>query len=159
MQLPEPIAAMMKEHETLLALLNDFSNGTAVGISSLAEQVSSFLHCLEAHVDKEETLLFPCIRLALGNEADALDIIEVEHASVANLRGQFSDLAECLRESCACERENRRRLAELTELAGDILPPHIFKEDNVLYPLASQIISREKLSELAVAAGIGSRTE
>ncbi|MCL5105052.1 MAG: hemerythrin domain-containing protein [Armatimonadetes bacterium] len=163
MRLPEPIATMMREHQTLLALLNDLSNIAALGsgpdTNVLAELVGKFLQSLEAHVHKEEDILFPSVRAALGNEADALEIIDDEHAAVVKLRIQFSDLAARLQKNGTRAPENLRRLAELTNLAGDILPAHIFKEDNVLYPLASQIISRQKLSELAIAAGSGSRAE
>ncbi|MHB9036524.1 MAG: hemerythrin domain-containing protein [Armatimonadota bacterium] len=162
-RLPEPIATMIREHETLLALLDDLSNGVAAqGVpdaGKLAELVNSFLHCMNTHIYKEEEILFPCVRVVLGNDAVALEIFEVEHAAVGDLLSQFSDLAKRLLENETCDPRNIARLAELTGRACEVMPPHIFKEDNVLYPLASQIISKETLRKLAAEAKNASRTE
>jgi len=162
--LPEPITTMIGEHERLLVLLGEISNCIAAqGVPDsrkLAELVSSFLLCMDMHVHKEEDILFPCVRVALGSDAaEALDIFEIEHATIGNLLSQFHDLARRLPGKGTCDPEDIRQLGELTSQACEVMPPHIFKEDNVLYPLASQMISQETLRKLATEAKNASRTE
>lgn len=89
---------------------------------------------LDEHAQIEDDLLFPELEPHLGRQAGPLAVMDMEH------------------------REIRRLLSEMADPAGDtdylvaqfigIVRDHFAKEDQVLFPLAEQVIERSRLEEL-----------
>jgi len=133
---------MMKEHRSLLASAEKLEGEAAKG-----QALDDFLALLAEHCKKEESVLFPAITSAIDGGREALEILEVEHARVRELKEELENLR-------SDPNADPARLAEAVASMREVLPPHIFKEDNILYPMASRVIPAEELVVLRARAGI-----
>jgi hemerythrin-like domain-containing protein len=68
-----------------------------------------------------------------------------EHRTIRNLHGQFHRYLEQLAQGTQSE----SGVVEAFEPLEDVLRTHITKEDNVLFPLASRVMSDEDRNEVA----------
>ncbi|MBI2844182.1 MAG: hemerythrin domain-containing protein [Armatimonadetes bacterium] len=149
LELPEPIRCMCTEHQMILSRLESLrsaANAGAADVAQLAHLATELLSILNAHIYKEENLLFPAVKTALGNREDALDILEAEHSQVTELRDILASLAEEPRPENVSD--YRSRIANFASTAAEMMRPHIFKEDHVLYPLAATIVPKEQLTRI-----------
>lgn len=143
----ELIATMMVEHSVIMAKLNQLDaaivGGGETDLSKLSKLAVEFTKALNAHIEREETQLFPPIRDMLRDHPEALGLIEDEHTAVAELKAEFLRLSQRLSEGDVSTSQHLERLSYLTRQILQVLPAHIFKEDHVLYPLADQLMAKK----------------
>jgi hemerythrin-like domain-containing protein len=115
-------------------------SGKQVDPSVLADLVQ-FLRVFadQCHHEKEEQHLFPLLATkANAGTRRALDSLEREHRSAAQLVGQLAKAAAVYVHSPAVV---RYRIVDLLQQLVDLYSAHIWKEDFLLFPLAQQNLS------------------
>jgi hemerythrin-like domain-containing protein len=94
------------------------------------------------HHGKEEAYLFPALQ-ARGLEGDRglIAVLLQEHEEG---RRRLGDIAETLPRAAGGEAGAAPRLADHLEAYRELLRAHTDKEDNVLFPMADQMLSAEE---------------
>jgi hemerythrin-like domain-containing protein len=141
-----PIKCLMKEHELLLARLDELERlarpGQPLGkwqLEALAS-IARFLIASEPHHQREEQALFPVLRpRGAGAAADAL---VQEHAQIRTLQCALVGCVAALRGGQGAARADLERISALL---SEVLRDHVAKEDYILYPLAIELIDDEAL--------------
>ncbi len=148
------IAMLEREHEIILKatgalarLASALDEGKAVDAGMLGEAVRFLRQYADTcHHGKEEDLLFPAIGAhGMPEEGGPVGMMMQEHVEV---RAQIDAFADAVTAYGAGEPGAGARLAgalaPIPELYGD----HIWKENNVLYPMAEQLLAPAALDEL-----------
>jgi uncharacterized protein len=153
------VSTLVNEHEAILGFLDtldsvneaiqqmDAYDGKAdefVKLSHVAE------HLLEAerHHQREEDVLFPALE-ARGVQGPPT-IMRQEHTQLRKQKHRLKDLAD---HAATLEFGRfKEQLNETVSLLAPALREHIFKENNVLYPTALQVIKDEELWQKLKAA-------
>ena len=138
------IEELKSDHQNILKHLDDLEaviNQTTINRTKIKE----FLHFTETfaepHHQKEEQVLFPALeKKGIPNEGGPIGMMLIEHATK---RDYLVKMREALREN------NNIKLKENTQAMISLLRDHIYKEDNVLYPCAQDVLTEEELSGLA----------
>lgn len=135
------LSVMMDEHVHILAALDRLENlvgqerrPTRDGLHEIVELLE-FLIGIEPHHQREEQVLFPAMR-----EKDIVGptaIMDREHAQMRRQKHTLKDMTHALLDG----REISWFLVRDTgtELSGS-MREHIFREDNILYPMAAGTI-------------------
>lgn len=146
-----PIEVLLGEHRTILAVLDevDRESRRLEAKGALREafwaDLLRFLDEFDAglHHKKEEDLLFPALEGAgLSASHGPTAVLRDEH-----LRSQFwrNRLEQALHD------RDRTRLIAAVASYLDLTRAHVLKENQILFPLARQLLSPEALAELRVA--------
>ncbi len=152
------ISTMMREHEKILGFLNELQGineavQNAEGYDDAHEEldglrsVAEHLVGAEPHHQREEEVLFP--RLEERGVFGPPQIMRMEHVELRRRKEELMELAE------SGETMNfetfKRRLDAAVRFLVPMLRDHIFKEDNILYPTALQVITDgEEWRDIAV---------
>ena len=92
---------------------------------------------LEEHARIEDEILFPALESHLGRQAGPLAVMDAEHEEIRHL----------LAEVAQGDDDVDAMVSRFIDLARE----HFAKEDQVLFPLAEQLLGEERLTELAQA--------
>ena len=138
------IEELKSDHQNILKHLDDLEaiiNQTTINHAKIKE----FLHFTETfaepHHQKEEQVLFPALeKKGIPNEGGPIGMMLIEHATK---RDYLVKMREALQEN------NNIKLKENTQAMVSLLRNHIYKEDNILYPCAQDVLTEEELSILA----------
>jgi hemerythrin-like domain-containing protein len=134
------------QHQEVLARL-DSVEGTLDGHGDLAAFLAYLERDVMQHFAVEEEALFPILAHHLSLSQGPLAVMNAEHAAFRELLGNLRTAV-----GTADRAAQRMRAQELIEL----LRAHIAKEDHVLFPMASQLLSVDEQQEVdARAAAIG----
>ncbi len=151
-----PTETLMHEHKIILMVLDAAEReaqrmretGT-VRTERLEQMVDFFRNFADrCHHAKEEKLLF--VRMeerGMSREAGPIGVMLYEHDIG---RGHVRAIAELLPQVAnnpAAQREIQQHLEDYIQLLRD----HIYKEDNILYPMADQLLSPEDQEALGEA--------
>ncbi len=153
-----PTDILMAEHriiEKVIAAMSRFadalSSGQDVDRSSLAGLAPFMRHFADAyHHGKEEHRLFPAlVACGLPAENGPVQVMCSEHETGRQLVTRLAAAVDAyLGEASG---ETRTALAEaLRELAG-FYTRHIWKEDNILFPMAGQVLDAEATTSVLAA--------
>jgi hemerythrin-like domain-containing protein len=136
------------QHQDVLGRLDEVERALGAGDSSALAPFASYLvQEVAHHFEIEEQALFPLLARHLGSEQGPLAVMNAEHASFRELLRQLSDGLDSGRAGQAQERAR--------DIIG-LLRGHIAKEDGVLFPMATRVLSPEELQEVdARAAALG----
>ncbi len=141
-----PIHTLMEEHKMILEFINKLDRvvnkikndkDTADNIEILSHIAE---HLIEAdkHHKREEEVLFP--ELEKFGVIEPPEIMKEEHET---LKAKKKELYEIIN-----NKPNLKKLKEVAEYLIKELPNHIYKEDNILYPMAVQVIPKERWKEI-----------
>ncbi|MBI2054453.1 MAG: hemerythrin domain-containing protein [Candidatus Staskawiczbacteria bacterium] len=138
------IEELKSDHKNILKHLDDLEvviNQPAIS----REKIKEFLHFTETfaepHHQKEEQVLFPALeKKGMPNEGGPIGMMLMEHTTK---RDYLVKIREALEEN------NDGKLKENTQAMISLLREHIYKEDNILYPCAEDILTKEELAGLA----------
>lgn len=101
------------------------------------------------HHGKEERVLFPAMaQHGVPTEAGPIAVMLYEHDEGRRLTAGLRDAAARL---AAGESKAAAVVADYARAYGELLAQHIFKEDNILFPLAWRVIAPGEWEELARA--------
>lgn len=145
---------LLEEHASLRAQLDellkivqilDKQNEKAAIFTKLTERVSAFSQELEAHSEKEETVLFPMLETYIGKSGGPIAVMEYEHE-------QAKGLIQCFL-SKAAEGASDNEMVTFSKLVNEaysLLMSHFMKEENVLFPMGERFFSESEKEELVV---------
>ncbi len=112
------------------------------------EKILEFIRVFadECHHGKEEDLLFPAMEIAgIPKESGPIGVMLFEH-NVG--REAVRGMREGIEEFFNGNENARKKITENAERYIELLESHIFKEDNILYPMADMHLSDEQQNEL-----------
>ncbi len=148
---PHPVHTFMQEHEIILASLNEL--GSLVerlkGINSFKsmgrdqEKLKDIAHHLveaESHHQREEEVLFP--ELEKHDIVEPAAIMKMDHVEFRKRKQELYQLAHNSQDYDFPE--FKAKVIELGKYLTKELESHIFKEDNILYQIALQVLSTEE---------------
>ncbi len=135
-----PLQILMAEHELLLGfatelkgLVREMKEGKGPDRARLREIVQHLLEA-ESHYKREENVLFPYLEKHGITEPPA--IMWMEHDQLRGLKRELSQLV--------IEPERAAGLEEKAAALNGMLSGHIYKENNILFPMALRVITAEE---------------
>jgi DUF438 domain-containing protein len=152
---PHPVNSFMEEHKIILESLNDLSSflvslRNAKSIDDLGQDlknlkdISHHLVEAESHHQREEEALFP--KLAKHDIIEPGEIMKIDHTEFRKRKQALYKLAHNS-EDYEFE-ELKKNVLELGGYLVQALESHIFKEDNIIYQIALQILSEDEWQEV-----------
>ncbi len=115
-------------------------------LTELRSKVEAFMKALEPHSQKEEGHLFEIMASYIGRSHGPLVVMEMEHDQAKELISAF--LMET--EEISGNREFVHETCKLVIEAYHVLTSHFMKEEQVLFPMAQNLLSeveKERLLE------------
>lgn len=108
-------------------------------------KVKNFLHFTETfaepHHQKEEQVLFPALeKKGIPNEGGPIGMMLIEHTAKREYIAQMRE---------ALQKNDNVKLKENAKTIISLLRDHIYKEDNILYPCAQDVLTEQELASLA----------
>lgn len=149
-----PIKMLMHEHEIILKVMNALEHvadamkrGRKVDAELLRGAVQFMREFADRfHHSKEEDLLFPALqRKGVPEHGGPIGVMKNEHELARTLVASFEETVEAYAEQG--ERAVDALCAAIHNIAA-LYPDHIWKEDNVLYPMAVELFTSEEMNEL-----------
>ena len=150
----DPIAALYDEHEAALRELERLR----LAASRLAEpgsiaEIEKALRFLEteirAHNQWEEDHLFPKLELYTGPHGPCM-VMRSEHRQLWGLYDHLEPVLAVVKQGTAGP-EERAQLSRLALSIVDLLVQHIAKENQILFPMAKQVLRPEDLDAMRAA--------
>lgn len=150
----DPIDALYDEHEAALRELERLhvaagrleEPGAVAGI----ETALRFLETeIRAHNQWEEDHLFPRLELYFGPSGPCT-VMRAEHRQLWDLYAHVGPLLEVVKQGTAGP-EERAQLSRLALSIVDLLVQHIAKENQILFPMAKQVLRPEDLDAMRAA--------
>lgn len=160
----EPLAALKREHGPLREKMDEFAREAAkIGmiqektdwseeIASLKEKVEAFARELDPHSEREEGTLFPLMAKFIGSQTGPIAVMEHEHDLAKQNLKKFGDATQHLAGSM--DAAKAKEIAFYALQAHAILTDHFMKEENVLFPMAENMLNAEEKKELELAFGL-----
>jgi PAS domain S-box-containing protein len=150
-----PISILMEEHRVLLeradrlkvdvGLIEEACDVVYVGdaLTELQGVVKDFVEA-EKHYSREENVLFPTMEKHGITEPPA--IMWMEHNQIRELKKKLRELVE--KWNSMSFEDFKKRLVEVALHVCELLPSHFFKENNILFPSALQVIKDTEWGEV-----------
>jgi|Deesub1362B_J571_1020462.scaffolds.fasta_scaffold00004_106 hemerythrin-like domain-containing protein len=148
-----PTSILMDEHRVIKKMLKVIENichrlreGEKVPREDLSK-VINFIRTFadKCHHGKEEDLLFPAMEEAgVPKESGPIGVMLTEHEVGRKYVRNMKEAIENLDES-------GRAVSDFIDNAEgyiQLLEQHIYKEDNILYPMADNLLTEEKMKDL-----------
>ena len=144
-----PIYILVQEHKEMLKIsgrLEELARslkGSSLVNEKLVEQLKHVVEHLkesEKHYLREENVLFPYLEKYGVTEPPK--IMWMEHDEIRAAKKRIYDLAQKLVESKSLEAASE--LVEAANLLSNLLVSHFYKENNVLFPTALELLSEEE---------------
>lgn len=178
----DPIESLLEEHREIMARLMPLRAAIrdlrARGTGALAEALPALReagHMMETrlhrHARQEDEALFPAIERALGTIGGPTAVMREEHRAIHERALRFRETVRELHEveHPAIESGGERlralaggggdpgTLADAAEMVTLLLDLHFAKEEDILFPMAREVLPEEELRR--VAAGMASIAE
>lgn len=115
-------------------------------IGQLLQMETKFKEELEAHSEKEEQGIFPLLGKHIGTEFGPIAVMEFEHREAKRLLGMFEELA--LRITPELTKSQTTTVVSPLIQACQILFDHFVKEENILFPMAENVLNEQEKAEL-----------
>jgi len=138
--------AMDAFHATAETLLIDPGTARNDSFAALYGQVADFTEQLKKHSRKEDDGLFPLMAKYIGSVVGPIAVMTYEHEQAEQNLQRFLDAAG-ERES-GSENEDAATIVGYAVQAYSILTQHFNKEEQVLFPMAENILSPEDKDQL-----------
>jgi len=157
LQIPlgHPINILMEEHKVLqqhaerLGIIADVI-ASASDTAHIGDALTELQHIVqdfqdaEKHYLREENALFPIIEKHGITEPPA--IMWMEHNQIRERKKQLIDLTE--KRNSMNFIDFKQQLNDAAKPLCEILPSHFYKENNILYPAALQVVTDEEWQEI-----------
>lgn len=150
-----PISILIEEHrvmlekaerlETLVKMLEEACDSVYVGdaLTELQTLVKDFQDS-EKHYLREENVLFPTMEKHGVTEPPA--IMWMEHNRIREIKKKLYDLVE--KWNTMPYSDFKTRLSQDAGPLCSVLPDHFFKENNILFPTALQVITEKEWEDI-----------
>ncbi len=103
-------------------------------LSAATAQFKEFHDNMEHHFTMEEGTLFVRIEEATGNVAGPTTVMRAEHQQMRSLMGQMAE---------ALDSEDGESFLDDCEAILILMQQHNLKEENILYPMADQLLAHD----------------
>lgn len=134
---------LSREHAILLARLDELDRARAArDLQALADVFRSLRDGLSLHRRKEEVVLFPSLAKRFGADSGPIACMLAEHELEVQ---RIAELEEAL-----LTNRGEETLARADRLVTH-LRNHIWKEDNVLFPMAESLLDAEERDGIRTA--------
>ena len=134
------LQSFVEEHAELVDVMNRArSEGTGVTYQKAIQMIGDELN---QHFRYEEDILFPLLGKYIGTSAGPIAVMLGEHKII---REQHSRVQQAF----AAAGDVTAEVRQLFHVLAETLGAHIIKEDNVLFPMASSVMSQEDQDEVA----------
>ncbi|MBI2860248.1 MAG: DUF438 domain-containing protein [Chloroflexi bacterium] len=152
---PHPVHTLMEEHKIIVESLNDLdaltrrmeATDSFEAFGADLERLRDIAHHLveaESHHQREEDVLFP--RLEAHDVVEPPEIMKQDHVEFRQRKQELFRLAH--NPGSLEYHAFRARVIELGQYLAKELESHIFKEDNILYQIALQVLSDEEWQQV-----------
>jgi len=160
----EPLAYLKREHGPLHQQMDAFAREAAeIGrdpaiadwsnqLEGLKEKVEAFVAELDPHSEREEGTLFPMMAKYIGRQVGPIAVMEYEHETAKQNLKLFLQAVEQTKGPVGGEQAVE--IASYALSAHAILKDHFMKEENVLFPMAENMLNAEEKDELSRAYGL-----
>lgn len=141
---------LSEEHKVVMGVLTKFEAALRkFDIETIKDTITFFNDKLVLHRRKEEEILFPELKPIVGEESGPVACMLEEHKIEKELLEKLSrNIGEA---------KSSKRAKEAVVKAGfeiiDLLTKHIWKEDNVLFPMAESVLPAEAKEKVANGFG------
>jgi DUF438 domain-containing protein len=128
-----PIHILMQEHKILLKIAEDLKNVSDQKDSAKKNQLISIVRTLkasESHYVREENVLFPYLEKHGVTQPPAM--MWMEHDTIREIKKRIYGLVDA------------GDLKESAILLAEVLSNHFYKENNILFPTAVQVITESE---------------
>ena len=150
-----PISILMEEHKIMLRLaekLEAIANKVqqASDISYVSDEIHSLEHIAEdfqdseKHYLREENVLFPVLEKHGITEPPS--IMWTEHSQIREKKKELHNITENL--NTLKFQDFKDQLGDIAGALGTLLSSHFFKESNILFPTALQVITDNQWKEI-----------
>ncbi|MBI2829878.1 MAG: DUF438 domain-containing protein [Chloroflexi bacterium] len=154
-QSPHPVHTLMEEHKIIIKTLNELSEvmkwlRLVSDYKSMGERLESLKdishHLVEAekHHQREEDVLFP--KLEEHDVVEPPEIMKLDHVEFRKRKKALEEVTH--NHTAYSFPEFKAKVLEFGEYLTEQLESHIFKEDNILYQIAIQVLSDEEWKEI-----------
>lgn len=152
---PHPVHTLMEEHKIIIQQLNELDTlikklDNVQGFEDMGpdlEKLKDIAHHLveaESHHQREEDALFP--KLKQHDIIEPPDIMKMDHEELRKRKKELDEFAHNPKRYGFDE--FKAKVRELGEYLVKNLESHIFKEDNILYQIALQVLSDDEWKEV-----------
>jgi len=152
---PHPVHTFMEEHKIIIDSLNELSSlvkrlknkKSFKDMTDDLEKLKEIAHHLieaESHHQREEEILFP--KLREHDIVEPPDIMQEEHVEFKQKKQELYKLAQNPEEHSF--KDFKKKAIQLGQYLSQELESHIFKEDNILYQIALQVLSRKEWGDI-----------
>ena len=150
-----PIHILMREHEILQRMGLELKEQATELLTTTAEEIwreklayflkiKGQLQDAESHYLREENVLFPYLEKHGLTQPPA--IMWMEHDQIRDLKKSFSDLVEKAHQ--LPRHEFVSKLKEVTLALAEVVSNHFYKENNILFPAAIDLLTKEEWTEV-----------
>lgn len=139
------IEDLLSEHESILARLDDLEkiiNKSTINRAKIADFFHFTETFAEPHHQKEEQVLFPALeKKGIPNQGGPIGMMLIEHTAKRNYLAQMKQ---------ALKENNKNQLKKTAQAMISLLREHIYKENQILYPCAYEVLSNKELVTLTL---------
>ncbi len=152
----DPIKKLVDEHRNILAVLESFDQFAATTVSSDfcdRARLGAYVSFIREYADKyhhakEEDILFATMaENGFSRNEGPIAVMLAEHDEG---RKYVKFLLEASQEPRDLSADERRAVANTIRAYTELLRGHIYKEDNILYPMANQHLPSESYRLMAL---------
>lgn len=152
---PHPIHTLMEEHKVILKTLSELGDfikrlQTKKSFDDLGkdkENLKDIAHHLveaESHHQREEEVLFP--KLEKHGISEPPNIMRMDHVEFRKRKERLYQIAH--NPDGRTFKEYQKEVVDLGEYLTKQLESHIFKEDNILYQIALEVLTKEEWNDV-----------
>jgi hemerythrin-like domain-containing protein len=147
-----PTEILKEEHQAVLIvldILDKLSQRIRTDLEINVEDLDQLLEILKEYVDrnhhgKEEEIFFPALeKLGLSRESGPVGVMLMEHD---NGRQYIQGMRDAVAEFKAGNSEALKKFATNASYYTELMNEHIYKENNILYPMSDMHLSQEEKS-------------
>lgn len=150
-----PIHILMEEHNMLLNFADELKNVAkktkeAKGFSSVSDNMEQLGHIAhhfresESHYVREENVLFPSLEKHGIKEPPA--VMWIEHDKIRGIEKDLYGLMD--RHESMAFQDFAKQLGEVALALAEMLSNHFYKENNILFPTALQVIGENEWPDI-----------
>ncbi|GBD86141.1 hemerythrin HHE cation binding domain protein [bacterium BMS3Abin03] len=138
------IEEMLQVMEAVCKKLESGEQVSTDDLNNIVEFIKVFAD--KAHHGKEEDLLFVAmVDAGIPKEGGPVGMMLMEHDMGRNF---VKGMGEAIQEYSSGNKEAATKIIENARNYASLLSNHIYKEDNILYPMADMHLSEDKQNEL-----------
>ena len=157
----QPLRQLIDEHPSLLAKMAEFNQMVQAfeasdnenwteAVLQLHEKITIFIAELEPHSNREEDILFEMMVPYIGREGGPIAVMEYEHNTAKLNLKEFMDKVQAVKANNKdVTKEDALSIFRHLKIVYLTLTDHFMKEENILFPMAEQMLSADEKQELA----------